>query len=96
MTAPTPIHRDPEHDGEDYGCFTDEANAKVAAVVATAEQKIRDEFSYAAELIQFVHSHLKGIGDGAGDTVVLENVFQALLPVLNDVGIHLSWPDIYR
>lgn len=97
MTAPTPLHRDPDHDGDDYGCFSAARNASVAALVASAEEKITSqEFTTVQELLRYVDIGLCGIGREATDTVVRENVYQALMPAVEKAEIDFEWSDIYR
>ncbi len=94
---PSPLHRDPIEDGDDYGCFTDEANAMVAQVVEDAiEHTGSGTLGDGRAVVAFVRSRLTKIhGAGATDTVVKENVFYALDEALSAAGIRIEPYAIY-
>jgi hypothetical protein len=93
---PSPLHRDPDQDGDYYGCFTDAANAKVAKVVEYAISGIRHGLLKDDEaVVSFVRAQLKTIGEGSTDTIVKENVFYALDEALSEAGIHIEARLIY-
>ena len=98
MTAPSPVHRDPddEEDSGDYGCFTAKANRQVVDLVEQTITKLEAaDFDSFNEVKEFVHGRLREIGRGATDTVVKENVFHALADSLTAAEIHYDWLDIY-
>ena len=80
-----------------YGCFTDEANAEVAAfVVETKDCLHRGDIKTWAKLVEVVREKLTEVGEGATDTVVKENVFHALMSNVKEAGISdVVWMDIY-
>ncbi len=93
---PSPIHRDPEVDGDGYGCFTDEANAAVAELVQEVIEKIDTlELTDGDAVVKFVKPRLKAVRNGATDTVVKENVFQALDEAMTQNGIRVEAMDLY-
>ena len=94
---PSPLHRDPDEDGDDYGCFTDEANALVAQLVEDAAEQIGSgSLRTSRAVVAFVRDRLTRIHDaGATDTVVKENVFYALNDALSTAGIYVEPNAIY-
>lgn len=100
MAAPTPIHRDPDADGDDYGCVgrsARRANAAVAALVARAQRELAaGTFDDPDALIDFVHSGLTGLAArydcGSCDTIVKENVFAALHEAARSAGLEPIHP----
>lgn len=92
---PSPLHRDPETDGDDYGVYTDENNAKVAGVVRDAIAAIKSGALHDSDdVIDFVRPRLERI-PSACDTIVKENVFGALDEALSEAGIHIEPFAIY-
>lgn len=92
---PSPIHRDPEEDGDDYGCFTAAANEAVSAVVKHVKLHLRHHvLTTADEVVDYVRTRLRKIGEGACDTVVKENVFYALDEDLKKANIAVGY-EIY-
>lgn len=95
MAAPTPIHRDPDVDGDDYGCVglnARKANAAIAYLVADMRIRLRArKFGNTDELVNFVRSRLKQFSDlyrcGSCDTIVKENVFAALHEAIEKSGL---------
>lgn len=84
----SPLHRDPESDFDNYGCFSEKANRKVTATVRRTILLLKHgEFGRSDEVIEFVRSQLLLIGDGAADTVVKENVFAALAQDMEEAGL---------
>jgi hypothetical protein len=95
-SMPSPLHRDPETDGDDYGCFSDGANREVARVVAEAIEGIGSgTLDDQDAIVDFVRRRLRAIGSGATDTIVKENVFQALWPAIEEAGIAFDHMVIY-
>ena len=93
---PSPIHRDPDLDGDDYGCFTDEANQQVAELVERVREAIESgDLDNAEAIVDEVKEGLQPIGQGATDTVVKENVFQALNTALCEADIRVGAAEIY-
>lgn len=96
MPAPTPLHRDPENDGDDFGCVGRRArsgNRAVARLVESVGAHLRaGEFTEAIDVVSFVSEELEAIEDkydcGCCDTVVKENVFAALMETMNSAGIN--------
>lgn len=90
MAAPSPIHRDPASDGDDYGClgrYAGEGNEAVGKLVAETVHRLKTgEFVDAEEVAQHVRVELQQISKrydcGSCDTIVKENVFAALQPLM--------------
>ncbi|MFW6061593.1 MAG: hypothetical protein ACOC93_02175 [Planctomycetota bacterium] len=97
MTRPSPIHRDPEEDGADYGCFSDEANTAVSqGVEQIAAQIDGGEITDGDSVIHAMQDLLTPWRrEGATDTVVKENVAQALAPHVESAGIEIDQMAIY-
>jgi hypothetical protein len=103
MAAPTPIHRDPEVDGDDYGCVgrnRARGNAAVAKLVADAADQLKaGGFADGGELFSFVHAQLKQLEErhacGSCDTIVKENIFAALGQAMAKAGIEIDQMDLY-
>ena len=95
MAAPTPIHRDPDADGDDYGCIGRNAkkgNVAIAKFVTEVCDRLSDgEFEDGEELIDFVREHLAYLDNlydcGSCNTVVKENVFCALQSAVESAGL---------
>lgn len=95
MTAPSPLHRDPDSDDPDYGCFTAHHNRRVARVVACTQAMIASGLFTAGEsVVAYVREQLQKI-PSATDTIVKENVFHALAASMNDANLHFDWLTIY-
>jgi hypothetical protein len=95
MAAPTPIHRDPDLDGDDYGCIgrnKRKGNAAIAALVLDARRSLMaGAFADADEVVDFIRAGLEEIlyryGCGSYDTIVKENVFAALHDAVDETAI---------
>jgi len=93
VSAPTPIHRDPD-EGDDFGCVgphAAEANAAVALLVDDVRGHLKaGNFIESSELISFVRVRLERLGNlydcGSCDTVVKENVFAAFSDIMDEHG----------
>ncbi|HEY1683911.1 MAG TPA: hypothetical protein VGG19_04035 [Tepidisphaeraceae bacterium] len=95
MRKPSPIHRDPTTDGDDYGCIGRTAKKGNRAVAELVESIKRDLhlrcLADGSELIEQVRLHLEEIDRrydcGACDTIVKENVLFALADAIADAGL---------
>jgi hypothetical protein len=93
---PSPLHRDPDQDGDDYGGIEPEVNAKIAEVVLNTINGIRlGMLEDAEDVVEYVKARLRAIGRGATDTIVKENVFYDLDRALSDAGIHIEAKLLY-
>ena len=96
MTAPSPIHRDPERDGDDYGCFTKRANRRVAAGVRRIEKMLREgDIKDEDSLVECAQDILKNISAEATDTIVKENFFFAIADAIKAAGFDFDPMRIY-
>jgi len=90
MARPSPIHRDSDADGDDFGCVgrnRKRGNKEVARLVGSAETRLAaGDFEDGDDLIEFIRSELELVSArydcGCCDTVVKENVFAALADVI--------------
>jgi hypothetical protein len=95
MPPPSPIHRDPDLDGDDYGCVgrnARKANAAIAKLVTESRDRLNaGEFGDGDELVYFVRARLERLSKqydcGSCDTIVKENVFAALHDAVEKAGI---------
>lgn len=95
MATRSPLHRDPETDGDDYGCIPKTGNKHVAKIVRDAVTAIESgALSTSDDVIDFVRPRLERVPSGC-DTIVKENVFQALDEALAAAGIHIESMAIY-
>lgn len=95
MTAPSPLHRDPNSDDQDYGCFTARANQRVARVVArTRTLIVSGQLTTGESVVDYVRGRLRKI-PSATDTIVKENVFHALAADMNAADLYFDWLTIY-
>ena len=93
---PSPLDRDPEVDGDDYGCCDDEGNAQVAMLVDDLiDQIATGSFHDGDDLIEVMRRGLKSIGDEATDTIVKENVRNTLLEAVDRAALRVNWGGIY-
>lgn len=104
MAAPSPIHRDPDTDGDNYGCIGARArdgNSEIARLVAEAIALVRvRECRSGDEVIGFLRFRLEQLERkyhcGACDTIVKENVVAALQPVMRRAGLEeIDEGDVY-
>ncbi len=103
MSAPSPIHRDPEVDGDDYGCLGRNAargNTAIAKLVADACSGLSaGVFLDGEELIAFVRRRLTALANrydcGCCDTIVKENIFAAIYNSIRAAGIKVDQKQIY-
>ncbi len=92
----SPLHRDPDSEEDDYGCFTKRADKAVGAVVRRTIRMLQaGELNNADEVLDVVRPALQRIGHGSCDTVVKENVFYALDAALSAAGIEFDQMLIY-
>ena len=95
MARPTPIHRDPDIDGDDFGCIGSQAskgNRAVARLVGDTRAHIRaGDFFEGGDILSFVREGLEQIAErfncSCCDTVVKENVFAALADAMESAEI---------
>lgn len=95
MAAPTPIHRDPDADGDDYGCVgpnAEDGNSAVAELVADVRHLLNaGTLGDAEEILSVVRTRLEEIDEecdcGSCDTIVKENVFAALHDAVESAGL---------
>jgi hypothetical protein len=85
MSRPSPLHRDPDEDGGDFGCYgetpAEEAanNRLVAELVARLEEAcLAGAYETYEDLVAELRAGLRRIPGGATDTVVKENCALAL------------------
>jgi hypothetical protein len=103
MAAPTPLHRDPNADRNDYGCLgrnAAKANSAIANLVSVAcDQLNARDFEDGEDLLDFVRAHLKALDKqydcGSCDTTVKENVFAALGDAMAKAGVEIDQMDLY-
>jgi hypothetical protein len=104
MTAPSPIHRDPDRDGDNFGCIGRQAAKGNLVVYRLVNEVIRrlksGEFKNGDEFFDFVQCKLEHIDSqydcGICDTIVKENMFAALRPACIDAGLRdIDWKCIY-
>ena len=95
MAAPTPIHRDPDADGDDYGCVgrdAAKANRAVASLVSEVCRRLAaGGFGKSDRVLEFVRARLEEIESehdcGCCDTLVKENVFAAVHDAVTNAGL---------
>jgi hypothetical protein len=103
MSAPSPIHRDPDKDGEDYGCvgrYAAQGNAAVSRLVEDVIAQLDEgELCGGEAVVAFMRTELEGISSryncGCCDTVVKENAFYAIDEALTKAGIAIDSMTIY-
>lgn len=95
MGNPSPLHRDPDHDGDDYGAFSDEDNVIISNWVQEIISQLERGVALSTdEVLREMQELLRGI-QGGTDTIVKENVAIALAPVMEEHGLNSFGSDIY-
>ena len=95
MAAPTPIHRDPDADGDDFGCVGRGAKTGNVAIVTllTEARRLLDARTFAETdaLVEFLQLRLEELEAecdcGCCDTVVKENIFATLHDAVENAGL---------
>lgn len=93
--VPSPLHRDPDVDPNDWGVYTKRANRQISLLVQTTIALIESgQLTNGADVVDHVRTALQQI-PAAADTIVKENVFLALEDALSTAGVFLEPMAIY-